>query len=52
MRMEFGFEKCAMLMMKKWKRETKETIELPNVKTLGVKESYKNLGILEADTIK
>ena len=44
-----------MLIMNKGKRETTEGIELPNqenIKTLGENESYKYLGILEADMIK
>ena len=47
--MEFGIEKCAMLVMKS------DGIELPNkdkIKTLTEKETYKYVGILEADTIK
>ena len=53
--MEFGIEKCAMLVMKSGKRHMTEGIELPNqekIRTLGKKETYKYLGILEADTIK
>ena len=41
--------------MKSWKKERTEAIELPNQersRTLGEKENYKNLGILEADSIK
>ena len=52
--MEFGIEKCAMLVMKKGKKIT-EGIELPSqdkIRILGEKENYKYLGILEADTIK
>ena len=44
--MEFGIEKCAMLV---------KGMELPNqdkIRTLRKKETYKYLGILEADTIK
>ena len=39
--MEFGNEKCAMLLMKSGKRKTTEEIVLPNyesIKTLGEKE--------------
>ena len=39
----------------KRKTQITEGIELPNedkIRTLGEKETYKNLGILEADTIK
>ena len=53
--MEFGMEKCAILVMKSGKRLITEGIELPNqvvIRTLGEKETYKYLGILEADTIK
>ena len=53
--MEFGIEKCAMLIMKSGKWQMKEGIELPNqgkIRTLREKETYKYLGILEADTIK
>ena len=53
--MEFGKEKCAMLVMKSGKRHMTEGIELPNqekIRTLGEKETYKDLGILEANTIK
>ena len=52
---EFGWEKCAMVVMKSGKRHMTEGIELPNqekVRTLGKKETYKYLGILEADSIK
>ena len=53
--MEFGIEKCAMLIMKSGKRHLTDRMELPNqdkIRTLGEKETYKYLGILEADTIK
>ena len=53
--MEFGIEKCDILMMISGKRETTEGIEQPNqerIRTLGEKEHYKYLGILEVDTIK
>ena len=53
--MEFGIEKCAMLVMKSGKRRLTDGMELANqdkIKMLGEKESYKYLGILEADTIK
>ena len=52
---EFGIEKCAMLIMKSWKQHMTDRIELSNqekIRTLGEKETYKYLGILEADTIK
>ena len=54
-RMEFGIEKCAMIVMKSSKWHMTEGVELPNqvvIRTLGEKETYKYLGILEADTIK
>ena len=53
--MEFGVEKCAMLVMKSGKWHMTEGVELPNqlvIRTLGEKETYKYLEILEADTIK
>ena len=53
--MESGIEKCAMLVMKKSKRETMEETEQPNydsIKILGEKENYEYLGILEVDTIR
>ena len=53
--MEFGIEKCAMLVMKSGKRHGTDGIELPNqgkIRTLGENETYKYLGILGADTIK
>ena len=53
--MEFGIEKCAMLIMKSGKRQLTDGMELPNkdkIKTLAENETYKYLGILEADTIK
>ena len=53
--MEFGIEKCFMPVMKSCKRHMTEGIELPNqekLRTLGEKENYKYLGILETDTIK
>ena len=50
--MEFGIEKCAMLVMEKGKIVNSFGIELPNsevIKSLQEGESYKYLGILEAD---
>ena len=52
--MEFGIEKCAMLVMKSGKRHITDGMELPNqdkIRKLGEKENYKYLGILEVDTI-
>ena len=53
--MEFGIENCALLVMKSGKRNLTDGIELPNqdkIRTLAENETYKYLGILEADTIK
>ena len=53
--MEFGIEKCAMLVMKSKKQYMTEEIELPNkekIRMLGEKETYKYLRILEAGTTK
>ena len=50
--MEFGIEKCAMLVMEKGKIVKSARIELPDgkvIKSLQEVESYKYLGILEAD---
>ena len=54
-RMEFGIEKRAMLVMKSGKRHLLDGMELLNqdkIRMLGEKEVYKYLGMLEADTIK
>ena len=53
--MEFGMEKCTMIVMKNGKRHLTDGIELSNrekFRKLGEKVTYKYLGILEADTIK
>ena len=53
--MEFGIEKCVLLVIKSGKRHLTDGMEIPNqdkIRTLGEKETYKYLGILEADTIK
>ena len=53
--MEFGIEKCAMLVMKSGKRHMTDGMELPNhdkIRTLEENETYKYFSILEADTIK
>ena len=53
--MEFGTEKCVLLVMKSGKRHMTDKIELLNhdkIRTLGEDETYKSLGIFEADTIK
>ena len=55
MRMEFGIEKGAMMIIKSSKRPITGGVELPNqldIRTLGNKGTYKYLGILEADNIK
>ena len=52
---EFVIEKWAMLIMKSGKRQIIEGTELSNqerIRTLGEKENYRYLGILEVDTIK
>ena len=54
-KIEFGIEKCAMLVMKSGKRRMTEGVELPNqvkIRTYGEKETLKYLWILEADSIK
>ena len=54
-RIEFGIEKCSTLLMRSGKQHLADGIELPNqdkIRILGEKETYKYLGILEADTIK
>ena len=53
--MEFGIEKCAILVMKNGKRHMTHGMELSNqdkIRTPGENDAYKYLGILEADTIK
>ena len=53
--MELSIEKCAMFVMKIGKRHLMDEMELPNqdkIRTLREKETYKYLGILEADTVK
>ena len=53
--MEFGKEKCAMLVMKSGEQHLTDGMEQPNqvkIRTHEVKETYKYLGILEADIIK
>ena len=54
-RMESDIEKCTMLVMNSGKRHMMDGVELQNqvvIRTLREKESYKYLGILEAETIK
>ena len=53
--MEVGIGKCAMPEMKSDNRHLTDGMELPNqdkIRTIGKNETYKYLGILEADTIK
>ena len=53
--MELGIEKCALLIMKSDKQHLTDGIELPNqdkIRTLGENETFRFLGILEADSIK
>ena len=53
--MKFGIEKYAMLLMKRGKRHPTVGMKQPNqdkIRTLREKETYKYLGIFEADTIK
>ena len=53
--MEFGIEKCTLLVVKSGKRHLTDGIELPNqdkIRTLAENETNKYLGMLEADTIK
>ena len=54
-RIECGIEKLVMLVMKGGKLHMTNGMELPSqvkIRTLGEKETYKYLVILEADTIK
>ena len=54
-RMEFGIEKCALLVMKSGKRHLTDGIELLNqdkIRTLAENETYKYLEILKADKSK
>ena len=52
--MEFGSEKCATLAITKGKVTETEGMNLPNnnIKGLNLDETYKYLGILQADDIK
>ena len=53
--MEFGIEKCAMLVVKSGKRHLTDGMELPNqdkIRTLAENQTFKYLSILEVDTIK
>ena len=54
-RMEFGIDECAMLVMKSDKRHLTDGMELPNqdkIRTLAEMETDRYVGILEAYTIK
>ena len=53
--MQFGINKCAVLVLKRGKVVRCEGIEMPNnqvIKSLGEGEGYKYLGMLEADGVK
>ena len=53
--MEFGIEKCALLVMKSGRRQLTDGMELLNkdkIKMLAENDTYKYLGILEVGTIK
>ena len=53
--MEFGVEKCSVMIIKKGKMSNSDGIVLPNRITLkGLKEgdSYKYLGVIQADGMK
>ena len=53
--MVFGIEKCTVRVMKSSKRHLTDGMELPNqdkMRTHGEKETYKYLGVFDADTIK
>ena len=53
--MEFGIEKCAMVVMKSGKWQLTDGMELPNqdkIKALTENETYKYLGSFEVDTIE
>ena len=48
--MEFGIEKCALVIMKRGKLSSSNGIKLPHddvIKALNAKEGYKYLGVLE-----
>ena len=52
--MQFGIDKCAMLVMKKGRIVKSDGIQLPNdkvIKTLEEGQSYKYLGLLEAGEV-
>ena len=52
--MQFGIDKCAMLVMKKAKIMKSDGIKLPNnkvIKSLEEGDSYKYLGVIKADEV-
>ena len=54
-RMEFGIDKCAMIVLKRGKLVMSDGIKLPDakeIKSMNEGEGYKYLGIIEADEIK
>ena len=53
--MEFGIEKCAIVIRKSREREITQETELPNqekIRTIREKETYRYLGKWEVDIIK
>ena len=53
--MEFGIEKCGILLMKKGKYAKSDGVKLPNekeIQEIDLEKGYKFLGVLEADVIK
>ena len=53
--MEFGVKKCAMLVMRRGRLVKSEGLVLPDenkIRVIGENNSYKYLGVLEADKIK
>ena len=53
--MEFGLEKCAIVLMKRGRLEETSDMMLPNggeIKAMGTDSQYRYLGVLEADTIR
>ena len=53
--MEFGIEKCGILVMKKGKYAKSNSVKLPNekeIQEIDLEKGYKYLEVLEADVIK
>ena len=53
--MEFGVDKCALLILKRGKKTLSEGIDLPHgkqIKSLNTDDSYKYLGVLEQTQFK